>query len=213
MNLWLFLRYKDYPNIFEDNKNVFNIESWNKVKIVLRLIDYESYLFWDELFQTINPEKIRKRLFSLDEYNSKLILNCNPYLKSKDLYEEIRNKVKNIHPTFINSNIFNVDLKRKYDNIWLSNIGTSITKEEILVKMTDNLVNFLNKEGLLLISYLYETDKNTKYEESWNIIYNLDKTFELLKDYQPYLETFIGVEDFKFNCNTMNDSILVYRKH
>ena len=213
MNLWLFLRYKDYPNIFEDNKNVFNLESWNKVKIVLRLIDYETYLFWDELFQTINPEKIRKRLFSLDEYNSKLILNCNPYLKSKDLYEEIRNKVKNIHPTFINSNIFNVDLKRKYDNIWLSNIGTSITKEEMIVKMTDNLVKFLNKEGLLLISYLYETDKNTKYEESWNIIYNLDKTFELLKDYQPYLETFIGVEDFKFNCNTMNDSILVYRKH
>ena len=106
-----------------------------------------------------------------------------------------------------------MDLKRKYDNIWLSNIGTSITKEEMIVKMTDNLVNFLNKEGLLLISYLYETDKNTKYEESWNIIYNLDKTFELLKDYQPYLETFIGVEDFKFNCNTMNDSILVYRKH
>ena len=213
MNLWLFLRYKDYPNIIEDNKNVFNIELWNKVKIVLRLIDYETYLFWDELFQTINPEKIRKRLFSLDEYNSKLILNCNPYLKSKDLYEETRNKVKNIHPTFINSNIFNVDLKRKYDNIWLSNIGTSITKEEMIVKMTDNLVKFLNKEGLLLISYLYETDKNTKYEESWNIIYNLDKTFELLKDYQPYLETFIGVEDFKFNCNTMNDSILVYRKH
>ena len=213
MNLWLFLRYKDYPNIFEDNKNVFNIELWNKVKIVLRLIDYETYLFWDELFQTINPEKIRKRLFSLDEYNSKLILNCNPYLKSKGLYEEIRNKVKNIHPTFINSNIFSVNLKRKYDNIWLSNIGTSITKEEMIVKMTDNLVKFLNKEGLLLISYLYETDKNTKYEESWNIIYNLDKTFELLKDYQPYLETFIGVEDFKFNCNTMNDSILVYRKH
>ena len=208
-----FLRFKDYPNIFEDNKNVFNIESWNKVKIMLRLIDYESYLFWDELFQTINLEKIRKRLFSLDEYNSKLILNCNPYLKSQDLYEEIRNKVKNIHPTFINSNIFNVDLKRKYDNIWLSNIGTSITKEEMIIKMTDNLVKFLNKDGLLLISYLYETDKNTKYEESWNIIYNLDKTFELLKDYQPYLETFIGVEDFKFNCNTMNDSILVYRKH
>ena len=45
------------------------------------------------------------------------------------------------------------------------------------------------------------------------IIYNLYKTFELLKDYQPHLETFIGVEDFKFNCNTMNDSILVYRKH
>ena len=164
----LFLRYKDYPNIFEDNKNVFNIELWNKVKIVLRLIDYETYLFWDELFQTINPEKIRKRLFSLDEYNSKLILNCNPYLKSKDLYEETRNKVKNIHPTFINSNIFNVDLKRKYDNIWLSNIGTSITKEEMIVKMTDNLVKFLNKEGLLLISYLYCV-KLTKIQNMKNL--------------------------------------------
>ena len=27
-----FLRYKDYPEVFVDNKNVFNIETWNKVK-------------------------------------------------------------------------------------------------------------------------------------------------------------------------------------
>ena len=123
-----------------------------------------------------------------------------------------RNKVKKILPTFINSDIFNVDLKRKYDNIWLSNIGTSITKEEMIIKMTDNLAKFLNKDGLLLISYLYETDKNTEYEEHWNIIYNLYNTFELLKDYQPYLETFTGIDDLKFNSNNMNDSILVYQK-
>ena len=208
-----FLRYKDYPEVFADNKNVFNIETWNKVKTVLRLIDYESYLFWDELFQTINPTKIRKRLFSLDEYNTDIISSCNNYLKSQDLYEKTRNKVKKILPTFINSDIFNVDLKRKYDNIWLSNIGTSITKEEMIIKMTDNLAKFLNKDGLLLISYLYETDKNTEYEEHWNIIYNLYNTFELLKDYQPYLETFTGIDDLKFNSNNMNDSILVYRKH
>lgn len=207
-----FLRYKDYPNIFEDNKNVFNIETWNKVKTVLRLIDYESYLFWDELFQTINPTKIRKRLFSLDEYNTDIISSCNNYLKSRDLYEKTRNNVKKIRPTFINGNIFNIELKRKYDNIWLSNIGTSITKEEMPIKMTDNLVRFLNKDGLLLICYLYETDKNTKYKDNWSIIYNLDKTFELLKDYQPYLETFTGINDLKFSSNNMNDSILVYRK-
>lgn len=208
-----FLRYKDYPEVFADNKNVFNIETWNKVKIVLRLIDYESYLFWDELFQTINPIKIRNRLFSSDEYNTNIISSCNNYLKSQDLYEKTRNKVKKILPTFINSDIFNVDLKRKYDNIWLSNIGTSITKEEMIIKMTDNLAKFLNKDGLLLISYLYETDKNTEYEEHWNIIYNLYNTFELLKDYQPYLETFTGIDDLKFNSNKMDDSILVYRKH
>ncbi len=208
-----FLRYKDYPEVFVDNKNVFNIETWNKVKIVLRLIDYESYLFWDELFQTINPIKTRKRLFSLDECNTNIISSCNNYLKSKDLYEETRNKVKKISPTFINSDIFNVDLKRKYDNIWLSNIGTSITKEEMIINITDNLTKFLNKDGLILISYLYETDKNTKYKDDWSIIYNLDRTFELLKDYKPYLETFTGINDLKFSSNNMNDSILVYRKH
>lgn len=83
----------------------------------------------------------------------------------------------------------------------------------MIIKMTDNLAKFLNKDGLLLISYLYETDKNTEYEEHWNIIYNLYNTFELLKDYQPYLETFTGIDDLKFNSNKMNDSILVYRKH
>lgn len=207
-----FLRYKDYPKVFVDNKEVFNIESWNKIKIVLRLIDYETYLFWDELIQTINSEKLRKRLFSLDEYNSNIISNCNPYLKSQYIYEETRGKVKNIRPTFINGNIFNIDLKREYDNIWLSNIGTTITKEEMIRTMTDNLAKFLNKDGLLLISYLYDTNKDTEYKDDWSIIYNLDKTFELLKDYQPYLETFTGIDDLKFNSNNMNDSILVYQK-
>jgi len=208
-----FLRYKDYPEVFVDNKEVFNIESWNKIKIVLRLIDYESYLFWDELFQTINPVKIRKRLFSLDEYNSNIISYCNSYLKSQYIYEETRGKVKNICPTFINGDIFNIDLKREYDNIWLSNIGTTITKEEMIRIMVDNLDKYLNDNATLLISYLYDTNKNTKYKDDWSIIYNLDKTFELLKDYQPYLGTFTGINDFKFNSNNMNDSILVYQKH
>lgn len=83
----------------------------------------------------------------------------------------------------------------------------------MIIKMTDNLAKLLNKDGLLLISYLYETDKNTEYEEHWNIIYNLYNTFELLKDYQPYLETFTGINDLKFSSNNMNDSILFYRKH
>lgn len=64
-----------------------------------------------------------------------------------------------------------------------------------------------------MISYLYDTNKNTKYKDDWSIIYNLDKTFELLKDYQTYLGTFTGINDFKFNSNNMNDSILVYQKH
>ena len=67
--------------------------------------------------------------------------------------------------------------------------------------------------GEYSLSYLYETDKTTKYKDDWSIIYNLDRTFELLKDYKPYLETFTGINDLKFSSNNMNDSILVYRKH
>ena len=36
----LFLRYKDYPKVFKDNQEVFNLSLYNKIKVALRLLDY-----------------------------------------------------------------------------------------------------------------------------------------------------------------------------
>ena len=102
----LFLRYKDYPKVFKDNQEVFNLSLYNKVKVALRLLDYESYLFWDELFQTFPPLTVRERLFSFDESRTYVIRGCNSYLVDEDSYLNLRKNVLDVIPRFVHGNVF-----------------------------------------------------------------------------------------------------------
>lgn len=89
-----FLRLIDFPKVFKNNKEPFKVETYNKIKKTLRLLDYESYLIWDELLQTFSPIDIRKNLFSCDENSTDVIIKSNPYLKSEEAYYETREKIK-----------------------------------------------------------------------------------------------------------------------
>lgn len=206
-----FLRYKNYPNVFKYNKNIFNKDSYNKLKPTLRLLDYESYLFWDELFNSFKHIDIRDNLFSNDEDRTSVISACNPYLQSKSLYEITKSKVKRVEPKFIIGDLFKTDLQRKYDNIWLSNIGAYLPKRQVKV-MIDKMDNLLNTDGKMLISYLYETTIDTKYKNNWSPIYDLQKTFNILRIYNPSLISFTGVNGLKFQDDNMKDSALIYKK-
>lgn len=207
-----FLRFKDYPKVFSDNKNVFNKKGFEKVKETLSSLDYESSLFWNELFKRFRPIDIRNNLFSLDEDRTYVITGCNSYLEDEKQYNETRNRIRYVKPNFIHGDLFKLDLNNKYDNIWLSNIGTYHSRHFVKI-MTDKVSKFLNDNGQLMISYLYQTTKDTKYQEDWSPIYNLDKLFDLLKEYDPSLISFIGTHGLKFKDQNMKDSILVYRKH
>lgn len=113
---------------------------------------------------------------------------------------------------FITGDIFKTEIDRQFDTIWLSNIGTYLSRHFIKI-MVDKMSNNLNDNGLLLISYLYNTVRNTQYQQDWQPIYNLEKTLEILQEYNPQLIPFIGVDGIKFNDNTISDSILVCRKY
>ena len=58
-----FFRYIDFPELYLYNQNVFKREIFEKIKMDLRILDYESYLFWDELFQVYGSIGLRKKLF------------------------------------------------------------------------------------------------------------------------------------------------------
>lgn len=206
-----FLCYKDYPKTFMNNKLAFDNNTYKKIKSTLRLLDYESYLMWDELFSNFNGLDIRKNLFNFDEDTVKAVIGYNPYLQSDIAYSKARAKIKKTKLDFITGDVLKIKIDRQFDSIWLSNIGTYIS-EHSLKKMIDNRSKNLNNNGLLLISYLYKTVINNKYQKDWSPIYNLEKTFEILQEYNPKIISFIGVDGVKFNDSTIKDSILVYRK-
>lgn len=208
-----YLRYKDYPKVFKDNRDVFKIEVFNKLKNTLRLLDYESYLYWDEIFQCYNHFKIRIRLFKQDENRTYTIIDCNKYLQSDEQYQALRNKVKKYIPKFITADICDIELKREYDNIWLSNICQYITEEEKICSLFERTSNALTSNGKLLFSYLYNTVRDTKYQENYGIIYNLDRIYELLAEKDLALETFTGIDGLRFKDNAFKDSVLIYQKN
>ena len=206
-----FLRFRDYPKVFKDNNECFDINIYNRIKSTLRLLDYETYLFWDELFNTFEPLEIRKNLFSYDEDRTNEIVKTNLYLKNDILYDEAKKKVKKIKPTFINKNLFEVQLSRKFDNIWLSNVASYLTFEEIKI-MTGIFYELLNDNGKLLMAYLYETTRDTKYQDSWCKIYDINTFFEIYKDKNIFMETFLGVKGMKFEDKEIKDSVLILKK-
>ncbi|HIT22093.1 MAG TPA: DUF3419 family protein [Candidatus Scybalousia intestinigallinarum] len=208
-----FLRYKDYFKVFKDNRDAFSLPLYHKVKGTLRLLDYESYLFWDELLQNFSPLTVRKDLFYFDENRTQVIRNCNSYLMNEDAYLKLKKRVLNVVPRFIHGNVFSCSLEDQYTAIWLSNIGTYFSRH-FVKKMTDQMSKYLLDDGKLLISYLYQTTKDTQYQEGWQLIYDLEKTFQILEDYQEHLSlvSFLGVVGLKFQDESKKDSVLIYQK-
>jgi len=205
-----FFRFKDYPKVFKENNNVFNKKTYKKIEKTLRLLDYESFLFWSELFDNFSSYDIRNYLFSHDEGRNSEIIGSNLYLQNNLLYKDTRMKLQKVRPKFITEDIFLVKFDRTFDNIWLSNISHYIMTyifKILIIRMS----KYLNENGNLLMTYLYETTKDTKYQKEWNEIYNLEETYELLKEYHPILESFQGVKGLKFN-EDIKDSVLIYNK-
>jgi len=205
-----FFCYSDYPKFCHDNKNVFDKEKFEEIKPLLRLLDYESYLFWDELFTNYKGETVRKNLFSSDEDRSFVLQGMNTYMRDEDSFNEAKVKIRSINPKFICEDIFNVNLNRTYDNIFLSNIGLYCGIDR-LKELADKLDGFVDEK--MLLCYLYKTEKNTKYKNDWSEIYDLKRLDEVLGKYISNFHTFCGVRGILFEDEKYDrDSVLIYEK-
>lgn len=206
-----FFRYKEFPTTFDDNRDVFSLDLFDMLKSDLRLLDYESYLFWDELFNNHDLERVRNEMFSNDEGDNREVDASNLYMHDNDSYLELRDIIKKIKPEFINNDFFNYIFNRKFDNIWFSNIAMyyPTSKMRELVDLYDG---YLNNNGKLLISYLYKTKIDTEYDISWSEIYDFEKTFYLFKKYNPELINFTGIVGLRKKDDDIKDAVLVYKK-
>lgn len=206
-----FFCYKDFPKFCKNNNDVFNLKMYKRIKPLLRLLDYESYLFWDEMFLSFPTTLIRQKLFEYDEDKLSVLKHTNIYMKDEYNYEQAKHHIKNVNPSFIIGDIFNVELNDMYDNIFMSNLLQyyPIDKVKTLVdKLSINLAN----GGSLLISYLYKTTIATKYCDNWAEIYDLDRVFNLLKEYDISLNSFIGTHGILFEDPKDQDAVLIYKK-
>lgn len=208
-----FLRYRDYPKFCKDNQNVFNKAIYKRLKGILRILDYKSYLLWNKLLETIDPIEIRKNLFYYsDENQTEVIIASNPYLQSEIAYQETKEKLKKAKIIFQIGNIINDTINGKYDNIWLSNIATHLFYPESIQKMVNNAISSLNKNGKLLISYLYETSFYAGYQDNWSPIYDFKNREKLFPELKTEFHPIMGVKGLLRNEDHEKDAILIYQK-
>ena len=202
-----FFKFFCYENfsLLGNNINTFNEKTFYGVLNTLKELDCGSYLFWEELINKHKLLKIRKNLFSRDEYSKYILKKINPDLNNNEMYKKTQSLIADANPNFIINDILNVNLEKKYDNIWLSNIGQYMPLDK-LKQIVDKLDLNLNADGKLLLCYLYKFVKEMKYNKEWSEVYNLEKVNKLLKDYNLSIESFIGVSSWQ------EDSILLYKK-
>jgi len=66
-----FFCFLDYTETFNDNYQVFNIDTYKKIRLNLKELNEEAFMFWDELFNTYYGLDIRVSLFKKDETSIK----------------------------------------------------------------------------------------------------------------------------------------------
>ena len=206
-----YLCYKNFPKTFQDNQNVFNREIFFKLREILKELDYASYYFWNDLYRCNKPLSIRERIFSYDEEKIRILKSMNLYLQNESKYNECKKTIETFEPKIIKGDILKINFDRTFDNIWLSNIPQYLNNEQFK-NLVDKMINYLNEEGKLLISYLYQTQIDTKYYPDYAPIYNLKENYEALKDYLIYIESFKGINGIMEDEETKKDSILIYKK-
>lgn len=206
-----FFCYYRYKDAFHINKGVFNQEMFSKMKDTLIELDYESYHFFNELLNNFSYKDIREYLFSGDESGYKHLKFMNPYIFNEENYNKLRTKIENISIEFIISDIEEVKLNKTFDNIWLSNLGKQYENLEEFKNLINKISLYLNRDGKMLITYLYRTDE--PFEKGFRPIYNLEVLLELFKEYNSKLINIVGTGGILFENKQMKDSVLVYKKN
>ena len=217
----LSLSYKEFKAFFfrhgltpfVRNHHMFSLELYEKIKDNLRLLDYESFLFFDELFSLYEPTKIRERMFDDDEDRNVVIKGMNKYLKDEESYNKLQAIIRKISFRYINGNIFEEDVNGKFDNIFLSNLCTVANLEQLksLLQKLDR--NNLNSGGSIQLGYLWNASFDSEeYKADWKEIYKMPIAKDYLKDFITEAHQIPGPRDILWDDPTKKDLVLIYRK-
>lgn len=199
-----FLNFIHYKRIFFHNKNVLNKDMYLSIRNKLKDNDYESYLFWEALYQEFEGLTIKKKLF-VDEENSRKVLSySNLYLMNDYNYERLQSKINNVNINVQSGNIFSSDISGNYDNIFLSNMCSYYHNEQML-ELYDKLMPHLNEEGRMLMAYLYY---------GYELYTRVSELLKKIRDREEKIHfgRFVGITAVGQPITTVEDNVVIYKK-
>lgn len=205
------LYYDEYMKFFSRKNNfqkAFNHQTFDFIAPYFD--DMKSLVLWDKLINYY--DLIEGDFFQFEEEKTRTIKKINPYLKNEEEYNQLKKIIAEKDAHFISCNLEELPkvLNRKYDNIWLSNIGTYVKNLEPFSKIIFDLENKLTSEGLLLVSYLYNHTLDDKYDDRW-VIYNHQKLAKYFGNRLNW-HSFTGVYGYNTDNPYEKDSVLLLKK-
>ncbi len=197
------LTYQEFLDYFcrvGNEGHTFSEEKFLKLSNYLANLDKDSFTFWQELYKLFPGTLIRDKLFKHDEEDRETIIKINPYLNSEDAYLQERAKIKSFTPLIIPKNI-KEDIAKKFDNIFLSNMAVHMYTKDMVEAYNKKIENNLNKDGKILIRYMFHCLDNEKLDiEKFFYSYFDDLVYDFKEELIP------GIDE------EATDGILTYQK-
>ena len=209
-----FFCYRDYYDRSYRNHEAFHIKTYYKISSHL---EKDAKMFWEQLFLDFSGEEIRERLFSKEETPKEKLEKINFYCNEEN-YNELKEKLNNTEVAFVKSDIreFSKQSNEKFDHIFLSNITSYLEnmyeKDQIenFKTVIDGLKNNLTKDGKIMMAYLYITDENSTYRNSYPKIYDIDHVYKVFGKENLEFKTFKGINGILWE-DTEKDAAIFYK--
>ena len=205
------LTYEEFLRYFslDEDVNRMSINTYKKIRENLRKISLESLIFWDYVYDHFDLSNKCNNLFHYHTDELSNINLFNPYLNNEYNYNAEKEIINNLKIKFINADILKSDkifTWEKFDNINLSNIYSYAYNDNRFKLMefkkgVNSLVERLNDNGTMLVTYLYGTSHNSSMIEFANDNVLEDTTYF----------HFRGIRGIYKN-NDITDTAVIYRK-
>lgn len=195
------------------NRHMFNKKLYQKLSPTLRMLDYESFLFFDEIFNTYTPSEIRDSLFNDDELRNKVIKGFNVYLRDEESYNKLKEIIRGISFKYIHGDIYKDEIPGTYDNIFLSNISNAAKFTDYKAMVERVTQANLTSSGSAQIAYLWDIYfDETYYEKDWFEIYKIPIVKEEMGHLITETQDVLSARDILWQEKRKRDLILIHRK-
>ena len=207
---WFFLKHNMNMHI---NNRMFSKKLFKKIGPVLKVINEEAFIYFEDLFDIFSPKEVRDICFIDSNYHNKALKNFNIYLRNENTYNKLRDMIEKTNLHFIDRSIINTNLDSKYDSMLLSAICEELTLKKFL-SLIKKLNNNLNTDGMIMLAYLWNNNIYTpEYADVWKKIYNNPESNKYLKKYITDVYEVSGYINYLWENNKRDDKVLVYRKN
>lgn len=159
------LEYEKFLKIF-----LFDNPMSLKEEIIMSLItSKDCQYYWEEAYRKNQNNGLllkKSPLFYRKYFNPDSKLKQNIYL-NKDKYQQIQKRLEEVKINFINTDLKNLHLKEKYDDMFLSNISDYISlmyQEHSLEQFAKKIYELSENVKTIYFAYLYDIGNSNRSE-------------------------------------------------